>query len=379
MAFSFWENHFYKNSWDLLIVGAGFGGLGLAIEMAQRSPPLKVGILEAGSLSFGASTRNAGFCCYGSPSELLRDIRDKGEDTALATVAQRWTGIERIRSHFAPSSIGLEEKNGHELFIDPSSFTDAKANIERLNDLLKPYLGFSPYEELSAEEINSMGLRGILGGYRIHGEGMLDPFQLHRSLCEEVRNEGADLFFGTKVWGYEEKNGGVELMVDDQGTRLRTKKLVLACNGFTEDLVKYTSIKPGRGQVLITEALDHLALRGTFHLDKGNYYLRNVGNRLLLGGGRENAPEEESTTTTGLTDRIQDDLERLLMEHFLPDRSYRIEERWSGIMGFTEKGYPELRSIGDHSFLMAGFSGMGVALSFATREKMADLVFEALH
>ena len=378
MVLSFWEQLSHGKSWDLLIVGGGFAGLNMAIQAKRHSPGLEVGVLEAATLSLGASTKNAGFCCFGSPSELIRDIRDLGEETAFSTLSQRWKGIERIGSDFDPSRISYEASGGHELFIDPSLHEDVHRNIEWLNKPIKELIGFSPFEELSDQEISQMGFQNIDGGFRIRGEAMVDPCLLHRSLLEDARGLGVEIYFGARVEEHREKEEEVELWLQDHPIPFKTAKTVIASNGYAEQLLAGAGIDPGRGQVLITRPIKEIPFQGTFHLDQGNFYFRNVGDRVLLGGGREIAAEEEHTFETGLTDRIQNELERLLSDHLLPGQHFEIEQRWSGIMGFTEDRFPRMRAVGTRSYLMAGFSGMGVALSFATGRSMAEHVLGAL-
>ena len=55
-------------------------------------------------------------------------------------------------------------------------------------------------------------------------------------------------------------------------------------------------VKPARAQVLITKPIENLDIKGTFHLDKGYYYFRNIENRILFGGGRNLDFEGETTT-----------------------------------------------------------------------------------
>jgi hypothetical protein len=56
-----------------------------------------------------------------------------------------------------------------------------------------------------------------------------------------------------------------------------------------------------------TEPIDNLDVRGTFHLDCGYYYFRNIGDRILLGGGRNLDFETETTTEFAQTEIIQND------------------------------------------------------------------------
>ncbi|MFB6257599.1 MAG: NAD(P)/FAD-dependent oxidoreductase [Flavobacteriales bacterium] len=371
---SFWERAYFDNRWTLTIVGAGLAGLNLALSIKERDPLMDVRVLEAGTLSYGASTKNAGFFCFGSPSEILDDIDHYGEKAAFDTVQARWKGLQRLKRLFSDAS-SLEVTGGHELFRDPELLFETRNRIDDLNDLLEEALGFRPYSELSSDRIEEHGISGMPGGFRIEGEGMLDPYHLHRSLLNKVREKGVEVLFGAKVEGYYPEKRGVAIQL--QGADLlRTQSLVLATNGFTSSFGEISSITPARGQVLITEPLEELSLYGTFHMEKGNYYFRNVGNRLLLGGGRELDPKGEATSHQGSNLRIRQELERILIEELIGGRRFSIADSWSGIMGFTRDKTPRLEAIGYKTFLLAGFSGMGVALSFSAGERMAEKILE---
>jgi hypothetical protein len=49
-------------------------------------------------------------------------------------------------------------------------------------------------------------------------------------------------------------------------------------------------------------------------LDRGYYYFRNIGDRILLGGGRNLDFDVENTTEFAQTEIVQNKLEELLKE-----------------------------------------------------------------
>jgi gamma-glutamylputrescine oxidase len=67
-------------------------------------------------------------------------------------------------------------------------------------------------------------------------------------------------------------------------------------------------VKPGRGQVIITSAIERLPFKGSFHFDEGYYYFRNVGKRVLFGGGRNLDFQTESSTKFEVNNLIVNDL-----------------------------------------------------------------------
>jgi hypothetical protein len=75
--------------------------------------------------------------------------------------------------------------------------------------------------------------------------------------------------------------------------------------------------------VLITEPIENLDIKGTFHLDQG-YYFRNIGDRILLGGGRNLDFDVENTTEFAQTEIVQNKLEELLKEVILPNQNLKL-------------------------------------------------------
>ena len=66
MNYSYWEYKEWFAHNDFVIVGSGIVGLNCALQLKTRFPKSSVLILEKGLLPQGASTKNAGFACFGS-------------------------------------------------------------------------------------------------------------------------------------------------------------------------------------------------------------------------------------------------------------------------------------------------------------------------
>src|SRR5215210_2822069 len=103
MQVSVWEKETFFAPQDIVIVGSGFVGLWSAFYLKKKHPSLKITIIDRGIIPTGASTRNAGFACFGSLSELVHDIKIMGLDKTLALVEMRYKGLERIQKHFKHS------------------------------------------------------------------------------------------------------------------------------------------------------------------------------------------------------------------------------------------------------------------------------------
>lgn len=88
MHLSYWEYKSWFSQVDYTVVGSGIVGLHAALRLRERFPKAKILVLEKGVLPEGASTKNAGFACFGSMSELLDDLRSHSEGIVLESSFQ---------------------------------------------------------------------------------------------------------------------------------------------------------------------------------------------------------------------------------------------------------------------------------------------------
>ena len=104
------------------------------------------------------------------------------------------------------------------------------------------------------------------------------------------------------------------------------------------------------------------------------YYFRNIGNRILFGGGRNLDFEGETTTDLSQSKIIQDKLEELLKTVILPHQNFEIEHRWSGVMGVGNHKKPIVEQLSNNVFCGVRLGGMGVAIGSLIGKELADLV-----
>jgi glycine/D-amino acid oxidase-like deaminating enzyme len=76
----------------------------------------------------------------------------------------------------------------------------------------------------------------------------------------------------------------------------------------------------------------------------------------------------------GITNTIQNALEKLLEEVILPNQKVKIESRWSGIMGFGSELKPIVKELKSGIFCAVRFNGMGVAMGSLLGEQVAELI-----
>ena len=394
-SLSIWEKESFFAPADIVIAGSGLVGLWSAWYLKRRSPSLRITIVERGLIPTGASTRNAGFACYGSLTELVANARAMGDDKMLELVEMRYKGIKRIRKTFSKAEIDFEKLGGYELFTStspmastsptsPTSPTTAssgadelRSTIDRLNRMLKQITGEHKTFRLQNEKLNQFGFAGVKYLVDNRTEGQLHSGKLCQALLRLVQSMDVTVLNNIEIREFEKVNGYL-LLHTQHSFPLIASQLLVCTNAFARQLLPQLDITPARGQVLVTSPIDGLPFKGTFHFDEGFYYFRNLGDRVLLGGARNLALDAETTTEMIVTDTIQQELERFLREVILPGRHYTIDSRWSGIMGMGSGKMPTVRAVNDHVFCAVGMGGMGVALAPIVGAQVADLMTTAV-
>ncbi|RIJ42852.1 NAD(P)/FAD-dependent oxidoreductase [Pontibacter oryzae] len=379
MQLSFWERETYFSNIDVLIIGSGIVGLNAALHLKTKQPQLKILVAERGLLPTGASSKNAGFACFGSPSELLDDLQHHSEEEVFGLVERRWKGLKRLRHNLGDSAIDYHRWGGYELF-EPSQqqlFEACQDQLPYLNKQLHGIIGEPQVFRAADNKINDFGFKGINHLLLSTAEGQIDTGKMILALTQKVQSLGVLVLNGLEVLALQENDHDINA-VTAQHIDLKAKAALVATNGFAQKLLPTLHVQPARAQVLITKPIQDLKFQGTFHYDKGYYYFRNIGKRVLFGGGRNLAIEAETTTELGMTELIQNKLEELLREVILPGTAFEVDHRWSGIMGLgTNNSKTTLvQQVSKRVSCALRLGGMGIAIGSLVGEEGAELVLQ---
>lgn len=369
MDLSYWEYKTWFSNIDFTIIGSGIVGLNCALELQRKHPNAKIVILEKGLLPQGASTKNAGFACFGSISEIREDLNQHSEEEVLKLVQKRWDGIQLLRKNIGDKALEYQRLGGHELFrnADKALYENCLERLDDINKLLLPVFNEPAFQQ----HPNQFGFKKIEQNYITNPfEAQINTGSMMQSLLQLVQASGVTIFNSMSLEEFSETSDGVVVRTAD--IEFHTKKLLIATNGFASKILK-EEVQPARAQVLITKPIKDLKIKGTFHLDKGYYYFRNIDDRILFGGGRNLDFKTEETSEMGITSLIQTKLETLLKETILPDISFEIEHRWSGIMGMGTKKRPIVKHLSNHVACGVRLGGMGIAIGSLVGKELADI------
>jgi len=371
-SISYWEKSSFFAHQDVIIIGAGLMGLWTAYELKKNKPHLKITILEKNAIPLGASTRNAGFACFGSATELLADKDVLGENEMLQVVEMRYKGIEKIRNIFTNDAIEYDNCGGFECINAAYDIAALSNNLALLNQLVYPITQQQNTFAFANNSLQNMQLKGFDTLIFNSLEGGLHSGKLVQALTLTVQQLGVQILYGVAIQQWEETAFGVHIFAEQSFT-FSAEQVIFCTNAFTHLLFPTLTTEPARGQIIVTAPIENLALKGTFHYDEGFYYWRNIGNRILLGGGRNIDFEAEKTTNLQTSTAIQEVLENFLYKHLITNK-VAIEYRWSGLMGFTKNKQPLVEKMSDRILVALACNGMGVALTPIMAEKVAKIV-----
>lgn len=372
---SFWEHDSFLKNIDLTIVGSGIVGLTSAYLYKQQNPEKKVVVIESGVLPHGATTRNAGFACFGSMSEILDDLTEMDEESCFRLVKERHEGLLALLDLHGKSNIGYIQSGGFEIFFneDEALFDECLSKLDYVNHALKKYTGFDTNVFECIELPKNWGIKAYPKTFFNPFEGQIHSGMLMQHLLKLCHKSGILILNGIKANAIEANHQYVTIAAHPFDIK---SSWVLVCNnGFASELLPELQVIPARGQVLVTSPIQNLTLQGTFHHFKGYDYFRNIGDRILIGGGRHIDLKNEYTSTMQTTPVITDYLISVLKEHVLPNKEFTIEYAWAGIMGKGSTKQPIIKKINDRVGVAVRMGGMGVAIG----TKVAQLAIELFY
>jgi glycine/D-amino acid oxidase-like deaminating enzyme len=369
MNLSYWEIKTWLTATDFTIIGSGIVGLSCGLALRKQFPKAKILILEKGMLPQGASTKNAGFACFGSASELLDDLKTHTEEEVLQLVKSRWKGLKVLRTNLGDKSIGFKQYGGYEVFTeaDTELYENCVGKLAYLNNLLHPIFK----EDVFSIKDNFFNFKKVQPKYIFNRfEGQIDTGMMMEALMQKATTAGIKILNNCEVNSFRDEER--QVIIKTPHFEFATKKLLIATNGFASQL-GFDQVKPARAQVLITKPIADLKIKGTFHLDQGYYYFRNIDNCILLGGGRNLDFKGEETTSLEQTELIQNKLESLLKTVILPEVDFKIKHRWSGIMGIGQQKKPLIEQVSKKVYCGVRLGGMGVAIGSLVGIELANL------
>ncbi len=367
---------------DVAIIGGGFTGLTSAHFLKLAEPTLKVGLLEAEVIGFGASGRNGGFnmTLFGLTLSItaLRFGKAKAKEAHLYMERAVDTLKERVET------LGLDCDYEHPGFLRVA--TSEKYKKRLLHEIeLAHSLGIEGIDWLDKDAVRAeVNSPYYLGAWWEPRCGILNPAKLAWAWREVVLGQGVAVFERTPVIEIERTGGKIRLTTPQGG--VTADKLILATNAYSHLIpgLKRKQV-PVWTHIVLTEPLtdEHFAAIGWRNRqgieDARNlvhYYRLTADNRLLMGG-RDVSLSYGADMDKDLNPVTFERLKKDARDLFPVLKDIGFSHEWGGPVSVPLDMAPALGYLGDKNVAYSlGCVGHGVSLTHLNGRTLADLILE---
>jgi glycine/D-amino acid oxidase-like deaminating enzyme len=368
---------------DVAIVGAGFTGLWTALALTATDPSIRVTILEAESVGFGASGRNGGFCQASLTHGLANGIRHFPEEVRFLEaegIANLAALVAFTREHGIDCD--LEETGDLSVADQAYQVDEFKAWVDEAAEYGEE-LVFLDREAVRAEVHSPIWEAGL---YQPPGRGVLvDPAKLARGLARVCEERGVAIRGRSRVRGVERRAGGVRL-VTEAGAMLDADHVVVATSAYSGWLRRLsTHFVPVYDYALVSEPLtpeqrESIGWKRRQGMSDANnqfHYFRLTADDRILWGGYDAIYYPNNGVGPGF-DRRPATFEKLAAQFrraFPQLDDLRFPYRWGGAIDTTSRFTVTFgQAMGGRLTYALGYTGLGVGASRWAGGVIRDLV-----
>jgi len=364
---------------DVAVIGGGYAGLHAALQLAQVHG-LKVCVVDAGDIGWGASGRNGGFCCPGSSKLSYSQLISRFglEETRRFHSAQR-NAVNFVSEFLDSNNIDADRTGEGELQLahKPSRIEDLKQEQRFMRETFGVDSTFYTQEELAERGNDSAAFHGGLLSDITFG---LHPLKYVRGLARVAIDAGVTVFANSEVTDWVSEAGNHTLKTS-QG-QVTAKTVLVATNGYTDETLPAAvggRLLPALTRIIVTRSIsdNELKAQGWMRTDP-SYDTRNLlhyfrllpNNRFMFGGrgGTDASPD-------GMT-AIQHSL-RANFDSMFPRLAHvETEYSWGGLVCMTASRLPFAGPIDgmDNVWGAFGWHGNGVAMASYAANRLADVM-----
>jgi glycine/D-amino acid oxidase-like deaminating enzyme len=364
------------DSVDVAIIGAGFTGLSAALALARRG--LRVAVLEARTIGWGASCRNGGMVLTGLKLPVPALIQRYGLEKVRAMYAASLDSIDLAESIVREENIDCDfSRCGHlEVACKQRHFSGYAESAARIKREFGHELRIIPRSELRQE----IGSDIYFGGMVDESSAGVNPARYVAGLAHAAQRAGASLHDRAEVTAVvgETTNDSQQYLVCTSRGALTAREVLLATGAYTADVAPELRRKiiPIGSYIIATEVLPdalarELSPRNRMIYDSKHflyYYRLTPDNRMLFGGRAAFFPETENTVR-----KSAQILRRGMISVFPQLRESRVEYVWGGTLDFAFDVMPHAGAVDGMHFAL-GYAGHGVAAATWMGTKLAGII-----
>ena len=361
---------------DVVVIGAGFTGLSAARTLAKRG--VKVAVIEANSIGWGASSRNGGMVLTGMKLDVGTLSKRYGMELTRRMYADSLASIDLVEQIVREENIACDfSRCGHlEVACKQSHFDSYARSAGVIATEFNHQLRIVPRRQLGAE----IGSSIYFGGMIDETSAGINPARYVSGLAGAALKAGACIYENTRVQEISSttQNGAAGFDIKTANGNIFSREVLVATSGYTSSATPALQKKiiPIGSFIITTEPLPEslakeLSPRNRMIYDSQHYlyyYRLTPDNRMLFGGRAAFFPETKNTIR-----RSAEILRQGMVRVFPQLRDARIEHAWGGTLDFCFDTMPHAGEL-DGIHYALGYAGHGVAMATYLGAKMAERI-----
>jgi glycine/D-amino acid oxidase-like deaminating enzyme len=358
---------------DVAIIGGGYTGLSAARTLAMQG--IKVAVLEAETMGWGASSRNGGMVLTGLKLPMQTVIKRYGRELAKQLFQYSLDSIDTVEGIVKEENINCGfARTGHLLAANkPKHYHALIKEVEFMENEFNHKVRHVSRQQ-QREEIGTDLYYGALVD---EVSGGLNPAQFVAGLAGAAERAGASLCARARVTRLERRE--TRLLIETERGTLNAESVLVATSGYTGNITKKLQRKiiPIGSYIIATERLtDKLACelipKNRMIFDYKHYlnYFRLWDNRLIFGGRAAFFPETVNTIR-----HSAEILQREMLQIYPQLKDVKVEFAWGGTLDFA---FDMMTHVGemDGIYYALGYAGHGVAMGIHLGKTVAETMMK---
>jgi glycine/D-amino acid oxidase-like deaminating enzyme len=354
---------------DVGIIGGGYTGLSAALTLAKRG--VKVVVLEAETIGWGASSRNGGMALTGLKVPMQMIIKNYGRETARELFQCSIDSVATIEQIVKEENIDCGfARTGHLLAANkPKHFDALKDEVKFMAKEFNHKVHLVPPSEMRSE----IGTDIYHGALVDDVSAGLNPAQFVAGLAGAAQKAGAMLCARARVSRL--KRGENRFVIETERGTLSAESVFVATAGYTGNATRKLQKKiiPIGSFIIATERLSdelvhELSPKNRMIFDYKHYlnYFRLWNNRMVFGGRAAFFPENQNTIA-----KSGEILQREMLQVYPQLKNAKIEYVWGGTLDFAFDMMTHTGEL-DGMHYSLGYAGHGVAMGTYLGKTVAE-------
>jgi glycine/D-amino acid oxidase-like deaminating enzyme len=357
-----------NDSFDVVVIGAGFSGLWSAFHLKQFQPNLKIAILEKEYVGFGASGRNGGWASAEYPTSSNRLIKENGLESYKNLRTAITKSIDEIGEIAKSNNWQIDYAKGGALV-----FARGNAQLSRISKEID-----EEHQLLNKSQTTDLlNIPSALGSVFTPHCAALNPFKLVRALADHLEKLGVMIYEQSSVSEIRDKQ------VEVNGFNVNCTFSIRATEAFTPRKWMGNRQIPIYSLMVATEPLSNEVVKEIRNTQRATFqeachlitYAQITGdNRLALGGrGVRYKLFSRLSERSEIDNRMHSALEKRARSWFPQITDAKFEYRWGGAVALTRRWQAYLnfdQATGRAE--IGGYVGDGVTLSYLVAKTLAE-------